>query len=217
MLEKKQSKGSATRQSILEIAEKEFAQLGYDAAKLETIADAVGIKRAAIFYHFKSKRELFDALTMDIRDTLVVMTRRSLEGVSDPWEKLMLLVEAWLDYMVARPTAARLVLRNCANAVIPENYCSVYSEDSLQILRDVINEGVSIGRFAEGNAMYLVNLVTGSILHYVCNPEQLGFERPYRPEDPVEVATFKSILRKTARVVLDVSEVGVAPAAAKAV
>lgn len=201
---RKLTKGEITRRNILKAAEAGFAGLGYDAARLETIAEEVGIKQAAIFYYFPSKRHLFDELGRDIHDSLVSITQTRLSGVDDPWEKLMLLVETWLDFMVARPTAARIILRNCASPTTADEPAEAYSADALQLLRAIISEGVAAGRFAEVNSMYLVNLLSGSILHYVCNPEQLGSERPYRPDDPTEIAIFKTVLRKTARAVLDV-------------
>lgn len=201
---RKITKGEATRQSILDAAESNFARFGYDAARLETIAEDVGVKQAAIFYYFPSKLELFTELARDIHVKLIDLTLMRLQGVTDPWERLTLLVEAWLDFMVARPTAARLILRNCANASNSDEYPSTYSADALQLLRDCISDGIKSGRFTDVDSMYLVNLLSGSILHYVCNPEQLGAERPYRPDDPKEVANFKRILRKTARAVLEV-------------
>ena len=198
----KLSKGELTRQNILETAERDFADLGYEAARLESVGEAIGIKRAAIFYYFRSKKELFGDVFADIHNSLIRVTEERLAGADDPWEKLMLLIEAWLDYMVARPTAARLILRNCANAAHPEDYSPTFSRSALQLLRDIISEGIAAGRFAEGTSMHLVNLLSGSILHYVCNPEQLGSERPYKPDDPAEVANFKIVLRKTARAVL---------------
>jgi TetR/AcrR family transcriptional regulator len=201
---RKVSKGEVTRRSILRAAETSFADLGYDAARLETIADEVGIKQAAIFYYFPSKRRLCDELTQEIHQSLVSLTQTRLDGVIDPWEKLMLLVETWLDFMVARPTAARLILRNCATPAPADEQPEAYSGDALQLLRAIIAEGIATGRFADVNSMYLVNLLSGSILHYVCNPEQLGSERPYRPDDSTELAIFKTVLRKTARAVLDV-------------
>lgn len=201
---RKLSKGEITRRNILKAAEASFADQGYDAARLEAIADEVGIKQAAIFYYFPSKRRLFDELGQEIHQSLVSLTQMRLDGVDDPWEKLMLLAEAWLDFMVARPTAARIILRNCATPVAGDDRPEAYSSDALQLLRAIIAEGVAAGRFADVNSMYLVNLLSGSILHYVCNPEQLGSERPYRPDDPTEVAIFKTVLRKTARAVLDV-------------
>ena len=201
---RKLSKGEITRRNILKAAETSFAELGYDAARLETIAEEVGIKQAAIFYYFPSKRRLFDELGLDIHESLVSLTKTRLSGVEDPWEQLMLLVETWLDFMVARPSAARIILRNCATPVVGDEPAEAYSTDALQLLRGIISEGISVERFADVNSMYLVNLLSGSILHYVCNPEQLGSERPYRPEDPTEIAVFKTVLRKTARAVLDV-------------
>ncbi|WP_176590263.1 TetR/AcrR family transcriptional regulator [Sphingobium sp. EM0848] len=201
----KLSKGEQTRQNILAAAERCFAEQGYDAAKLETIADSVGIKRAAIFYYFRNKQELFEDLTRDIHVGLIRQTHERLADATDPWEKLMLLVEAWLDFMVTRPTAARLVLRACADAAYSENYPAAYSSDALALLRGIIREGIATGRFADVHSMYLVNLLSGSILHYVCNPDQLGDDHLYRPDDPVELAAFKGILRKTARTILNVS------------
>lgn len=201
---RKPTKGEITRRNILKAAETSFADCGYDAARLDSIAEEVGIKQAAIFYYFSSKRRLFDELVQDIHDALVSLTKTRLAGVDDPWEQLMLLVETWLDFMVARPTAARIILRGCATPVVQDEPSEAYSTDALKLLRATIASGIAAGRFAEVNSMYLVNLLSGSILHYVCNPEQLGSERAYRPDDPTEIAIFKTVLRKTARAVLDV-------------
>jgi TetR/AcrR family transcriptional regulator len=199
----KLTKGEQTRLSILANAERDFAELGYEATRLESIGESIGIKRAAIFYYFRSKKELFAEVFADIHESLIRYTEQRLEGARDPWERLILLAESWVDYMVARPTAARLILRNCANAAHPEGYSPAFSRNALQLMRDIISEGVAAGRFAEGTSMHLVNLLSGSILHYVCNPEQLGDERPYRPDDPAEVVAFKTVLRRTARAVAD--------------
>lgn len=205
MAERKPTKGEVTRRNILKAAEVSFAGLGYDAARLEMIADEVGIKQAAIFYYFAGKRQLFDELERDIHEALVSRTNARLSGVEDPWEQLMILVETWLDFMVGRPTAARIILRNCATPVAAGEPAEAYSANALQLLRSIISQGIAAGRFAEVNSMHLVNLLSGSILHYVCNPEQLGSEQPYRPEDPGQIAIFKTVLRKTARAVLGVT------------
>jgi len=196
-------KGEATRLQILDVAERDFAGLGYDATRLEAIGDAIGIRRAAIFYHFHSKRALFEAVFAGIHASLIDFTEQRLQGATDPWERLLLLVESWVDFMVARPTAARLILRNCANGEHPDDYSPEFSSNALQLMRAIIAEGESLGTFAPHTSMHLVNLLSGSILHYVCNPQQLGDDHPYRPDDPGEVGQFKSILRKAARAIAD--------------
>lgn len=202
--QRKVTKGEITRRNILRAAEQSFAEVGYDAARLEAIAAEVGIKQAAIFYYFSSKRLLFDALLQDIHDALLRQTLTRLSGAHDPWDRLMLLVEAWLDFMTARPTAARIILRGCAEPKVDDRESKAYSTGALKLLRSIIAHGIDTGRFAEPNSMHLVNLLSGSILHFVCNPEQLGGEGSYCPHDPTEITIFTTVLRKMARAALDV-------------
>lgn len=196
------NKGGQTRARIVRAAEREFATFGYEATRLELIGEAVGIRRAAIFYHFASKAELFDAIFGEIHESLVAATQARLDGASDPWERLMLLVECWVDFMVARPTAARLILRNCANVTYPDGFSSAGSHDALQLLRDVIGEGIAAERFDARLSMHLVNLLGGSILHYVCDAEHQSAGSSYNPADPTQVAYFKTVLRKAARAIV---------------
>ena len=50
------AKAQRTRAAILAAAERLFARRGYAATRLEDVAEAVGLKRAALFYHFRDRR-----------------------------------------------------------------------------------------------------------------------------------------------------------------
>ena len=50
-----------TRQQILETAQRLFTELGYDATSLQMIADELGLTKAAVYYHFRAKREILHA------------------------------------------------------------------------------------------------------------------------------------------------------------
>src|SRR5437016_13908119 len=71
---------SATRDRILDTAERLFAERGYGATSLRSIIAAAGVNLAAVHYHYRSKEALLDA----------VLTRR-LEPVNR--ERLALLEE----------------------------------------------------------------------------------------------------------------------------
>jgi TetR/AcrR family transcriptional regulator len=45
-----------TRAAILDAAEALFSERGFDATRLEDVAERVGIRRASIVYYFKDKR-----------------------------------------------------------------------------------------------------------------------------------------------------------------
>jgi len=50
-----------TRSLICRKAVRVFAEKGYDATSVQEIAEATGVAKGTIYYHFKGKRELFVA------------------------------------------------------------------------------------------------------------------------------------------------------------
>ena len=51
-----------TREQVLDAAEQVFLQRGVGHASLAEVADAAGVTRGAIYHHFASKAELFEAM-----------------------------------------------------------------------------------------------------------------------------------------------------------
>lgn len=60
-----------TKSRILDVALTLFSEKGYHSVSVAEIADAVGIKAPSLYKHYKSKRDIFDAILkeMDIRYT----------------------------------------------------------------------------------------------------------------------------------------------------
>ena len=69
-----------TRQEILDTALGLFAQNGYEATSISQIADAVGIRKASLYSHFASKREILDEL---VRQGLDEYNERSIFARAD--------------------------------------------------------------------------------------------------------------------------------------
>src|SRR3546814_12790427 len=61
-IEPNSSRAERTRAAILAAAEELFASRGFATTRLEDVADAVKMTRAALFYYFKDKQSLFDAV-----------------------------------------------------------------------------------------------------------------------------------------------------------
>ena len=57
-----------TKEKITEEALTLFAEKGYKGTSVKNIADAVGIKDASLYNHFKSKQEIFDSIVELIRN-----------------------------------------------------------------------------------------------------------------------------------------------------
>jgi AcrR family transcriptional regulator len=57
-----QGRSRETRERLLEAAEKVFAKKGYDGAKLSDIAEEAGVSVGAVYFRFKDKDALFQAI-----------------------------------------------------------------------------------------------------------------------------------------------------------
>ena len=69
-----ESRSSDMRSEILTAATRLFAQRGYDGTSLQSIADAVGIKKPSLLHHFESK----DAMRQAVLDELLDRWRETL-------------------------------------------------------------------------------------------------------------------------------------------
>jgi AcrR family transcriptional regulator len=56
---------SSTRARIQEVAIELFIEHGYEATSLREIAERLGVTKAALYYHFKSKEEIVQSLLQD--------------------------------------------------------------------------------------------------------------------------------------------------------
>lgn len=54
-----------TRGRIQAVALELFTEQGYDSTSLREIAERLGVTKAALYYHFKSKEEIVESLTAD--------------------------------------------------------------------------------------------------------------------------------------------------------
>lgn len=191
-----------SRERILSAAEEIFSKLGFTAARLEDVAQAVGLRRSSIVHYFASKQELYDAVESGLFAALEAETCARLEKATTPWDRVLAVIDSWLDYMVHRPTAARIVHRVAADISARANNPVEFSEPTLAALDAAVEEGIRSGRFRDVRAAHVMNILGGGILQFVCNARQLGNTRVYRPDDPAEVEAFREMLHRAARALL---------------
>lgn len=78
-----------TRDRILDAAEDVFNESGYSNTTLNEIAEAAGVTRGAIYWHFKNKEDLFQAMCLRIRVPMDALIEGIVEkGVNDPIAQL---------------------------------------------------------------------------------------------------------------------------------
>ncbi|MCD2492602.1 TetR/AcrR family transcriptional regulator [Lacrimispora sp. NSJ-141] len=64
-----------TKERIIEEALTLFSVKGYHGTSVKNIADAVGIKDSSLYKHFKSKKEIFDTIVLEMSDRMELMSK----------------------------------------------------------------------------------------------------------------------------------------------
>lgn len=194
----RQARGDATRSAILRAAEQVFAQVGYAAARLEDVAQVVGIRRPSIVYYFPGKQQLYDEVEADIFTAMHQFVTERMRDANTPLKRLLALFDGWLDFLVQRPTAARIIQRVVADPTPRGDDPVQFSDTALRDLEAILASGVADGSFREVPAMHILNSIAAGALFYVCNAQQLGSGRRYEPADPATLASFRAIVHQQA-------------------
>ena len=101
---------------ILAAAEEVFARRGFEAARLEDIAAAAGVRRPSLLYHFPSKEKLYAAVVQSafaqLRDSLV----RSMTGEGPFMVRVESALRSYIHFLATRPDPTRIFVREILDA-----------------------------------------------------------------------------------------------------
>jgi AcrR family transcriptional regulator len=102
----------ATRDNILSNALDLFVERGYEATSLREIAERLGITKAALYYHFRSKEELLAELMKPMAQVEALFLELSSRDVPlDAWADALVRLTDWL---LAEQKLFQLIERNQA-------------------------------------------------------------------------------------------------------
>jgi AcrR family transcriptional regulator len=109
-----------TRQRILDTAGRLFSERSYEGTTLQEIADEMGVTKAAVYYHFPTKAEIFSAIVVpefQAMDALLDLaeTKRSRA------ERIRVVIAGLVDMLVAQREAIRILQANPGIDIQPQN------------------------------------------------------------------------------------------------
>jgi len=91
------SKGEAARQRIIDAANKLIYQQGYQATSLADVADAIGVTKGNLHYHFNSKEDLLDAVIYHRLEGISIQLQQWQQDYATPVERLKRFVQMLLN------------------------------------------------------------------------------------------------------------------------
>jgi len=141
------SKKDVNRETILKIAQEIFSKYGYKKTTLDDIANAVRKGKSSLYYYFKSKEDLFQAVIMKEVEVLAKELDKVVNRNTDPIDKLR-------DYMLTKINTFRNLanfynaLENDVTAIgFIEDIKNRYEQDEIRLIKRILIEGVRKNEF----------------------------------------------------------------------
>lgn len=100
-----------TDQSLLNAATEVFATHGFAGARVDNIARLAKVNKAMIYYHFGSKRGLYQAVLLRLFKGVLEEIERVVRNEADPRRRLILFYAGVARIFSERPALPRIMLR----------------------------------------------------------------------------------------------------------
>ena len=149
------------KNEILDAAEELFVTKGYDGTSTGDILDKVGIARGTLYYHFRSKEDILDALIERISDSMIKEAKK--EACN---KKLSVPDRIVSCIMKLRPKSAissevMEQVNKPQNALMHQKMQMIMLNGVIPVIGELVEEGISQGIFKTDYPLYAAEMLIG--------------------------------------------------------
>jgi len=163
-------KPEQSRKAILKAAVHEFAREGVSGARTDGIARSAGVNKALLYYYFKDKEGLYQAVLDQVFSGVRSAIHNALSQNLPPREKLASYVCAHFDYIASNPLYPRIVQAEFLQAGRDpsrlERIAKHYFRPVFLELSALLKEGEQSGEFRRVDPIHFIPSMISVIVFY---------------------------------------------------
>ncbi|MBM4411177.1 MAG: TetR/AcrR family transcriptional regulator [Chloroflexi bacterium] len=131
---RKAEQADRTRANLMQVARTLFAERGYAGSATEEIVQQAGVTRGALYHHFRDKRDLFEAVFVEVQQEMRERIGAASRNAGDePWHRFRAGFDVYLDHSMD-PTVRRILLLDAPSVLGWERWREI--DASLAMLRN---------------------------------------------------------------------------------
>lgn len=167
------------RHRLITEATRQFVERGFAGTSMREIADACGVTKAALYYHYPSKADLLLDIVGSYLEAMadaVAQGRAARETSAGQLSEI-------ITRLFALPAEGRGVIRLAMHDLrhLPETAQSTfgvaYHERFLKPLADIVREGCASGEFGEHDPTTVVWIILGMLYPFLSHRSDEGDDR----------------------------------------
>ena len=145
-----QQRREATRANILAAARECFVREGYENTHTDAILERAGVSRGALYHHFPSKRDVFEAVYIAVVDETIAHALSARLDTASPLDELLAACHAWLSF-VRKPEVAKVLLDLGPQVLGWKRARDIEAESSLAPMRSSLKRANAAGEIQVGS------------------------------------------------------------------
>ena len=159
-----------SRAAILKAAVREFARDGVAGARTDAIARSAGVNKALLYYYFRDKEALYQAVLDEVFGGVRAAISNALSRDLPPRERLEVYVCAHFDYIASNPLYPRIVhaefLRAGRDPSRLQRVAKQYFQPTFVNIAALLKEGEKCGNFRPVNPVHFIPSMISVIVFY---------------------------------------------------
>jgi AcrR family transcriptional regulator len=131
------ARGAVTREHLLSIATTLFAERGFEATSIESVLQQAGVSRGSLYYHFKGKDALFEAVLEALETDVGRRTVEAAAAAAGPAAALRAGCLAWIE-IAGDPVVQRILLIDAPSVLGWDRWRAMEERHALGLIKDVL-------------------------------------------------------------------------------
>jgi AcrR family transcriptional regulator len=157
-------RSEATRRTLIEAARGLFAERGFTGVGTEEIVRAAGVTRGALYHHFRDKRDLFEAVYVEVEKELTERIARGAlsGGAESPIAAMQAAVDEFLT-ACTEPEAQRIALLDGPSVLGWDRWREIGAEHSLGLIEASLQAAIDAGEIEPQPVRPLAHVLLGAL------------------------------------------------------
>ena len=169
------SKDKNTEKKILNAAKEVFTIKGLEGSRMQEIADTAGINKSLLYYYYRTKENLFDAVFKDAFFSIIPRITKMFDMDLTLLTKIEIFVNDYIDMIVLNPYLPDFIFHEANRD--PEKIILFLKSAGLNpmIVLEIFNEEIKKGNIKPIDPKQLIiNIVSMCIFPFVAKPVMKG-------------------------------------------
>jgi len=163
-----------THDKIIEVAIETFAEHGYAGTSMREIADKLGITKAALYYHFPGKEEIFSACIEHSVERILEGMEAIANSEGSVWDKIRTLIHGMCNFSDVNPNLFML-FKKIMNKEIDVSFGVEILQDFFarqkDALQKIFDEGIRNKELRDDISPNLLSAAMMGMIHHSTGPK----------------------------------------------